>query len=67
MLSEIIPLISGAYFLANLVGITASPGESMAGMTSPAPLGPGTETTPFAYPVGSTTFGAFGFAIFTAE
>ena len=29
-----------------LAGITASPGESIAGTTSPAPLGPGTETTP---------------------
>ena len=49
MLSAIIPLIRPPYFLAILVGITASPGESIAGVTSPAPLGPGTLTTPFAY------------------
>ena len=31
------------------VGITASPGESIAGITSPAPLGPGTLKIPSAY------------------
>ena len=39
---EIIPL----YFLDCLAGITASPGESIAGTTSPAPLGPGTDMIP---------------------
>ena len=51
MLSAIIPLISGAYFLAIGAGITASFGESIAGTLSPVPL-PGTLTTPFAYPLG---------------
>ena len=39
---EIIPL----YFLDCLAGITASPGESIAGTTSPAPFGPGTDIIP---------------------
>ena len=46
MPSEIIELISGAYFLDIFAGITASPGDSIAGTISPAPLGPGTDTTP---------------------
>ena len=49
ILSEIIPLISPPYFSTILAGITASPGESIAGTTSPAPFGPGTLTIPFAY------------------
>jgi len=47
-----IALINGPYFSAIAAGITASPGASIAGTTSPAPLGPGTLTTPLAYPVG---------------
>ena len=39
---EIIPL----YFFDCFAGITASPGESIAGTTSPAPLGPGTDIIP---------------------
>ena len=48
ILFAIIALINGAYFFAMSVGITASPGDSIAGTTSPAPFGPGTETTPLA-------------------
>ena len=36
-----------------MAGITASPGDSIAGTTSPAPFGPGTERTPDAYPCGA--------------
>ena len=43
---EIIPL----YFLDCFAGITASPGESIAGIMSPAPFGPGTENVPLLYP-----------------
>ena len=45
---EIMAPINEEYLLAMSVGITASPGESIAGTTSPAPFGPGTETTPLA-------------------
>ena len=67
ILSEIIELISGAYLLAILAGITASPGDSIAGTTSPLPFGPGTDTTPLLYPIGSTVFGFLGTAILTPE
>ena len=40
------------YFCALSAGITASPGASIAGTTSPAPFGPGTERTPDLYPCG---------------
>ena len=50
MLSLIIPEISGEYFAVIFAGITASPGASIAGIISPAPFGPGTDTTPLAYP-----------------
>ena len=47
--SFIIPRIKPEYFADCLAGITASPGDSIAGTMSPAPLGPGTDTTPLAY------------------
>ena len=46
---EIIPLINPEYLVAIFAGITASPGDSIAGTTSPAPFGPGTLNTPLAY------------------
>ena len=49
-LSEIKEDTMPLYFCACFAGMTASPGESMAGTTSPAPLGPGTERIPLAYP-----------------
>ena len=48
MFPATIPLINGPYFSTNSAGITASPGDSIAGTISPAPLGPGTLTIPFA-------------------
>ena len=54
ILSLIIPEISGEYFAVIFAGITASPGESIAGIMSPAPFGPGTDTTPVLYFLGFT-------------
>jgi hypothetical protein len=51
------PRITGAYFLADLAGITASPGDSNAGTMSPAPAGPGTIETPLAYFLVGVAFG----------
>ena len=48
MFPATIPLINGPYFSTNFAGITASPGDSIAGTMSPAPFGPGTETIPLA-------------------
>ena len=53
ILSEIIDETSPLYFAACFAGITASPGESIAGTTSPAPFGPGTDKTPDAYFLGT--------------
>ena len=44
-----ISLIKPEYFLDCSAGITASPGESIAGTMSPAPFGPGTDRTPELY------------------
>ena len=54
MLSVIIAAISGPYLSVIAVGRTASPGESIAGTTSPAPFGPGTLNTPSAYFLGGS-------------
>ena len=54
MLSAIIELINPPYFFVMAVEITDSPGDNIAGTTSPAPFGPGTETIPFEKP--GTTF-----------
>ena len=48
ILSSRSALIKPEYFPACLAGITASPGESIAGIISPAPLGPGSERMPSA-------------------
>ena len=48
-LSWNIAVIKPLYLSVVSVGITASPGESIAGTTSPAPFGPGTLITPSTY------------------
>ena len=53
-LSCIIEEINPEYFFAWSAGITASPGDSIAGTTSPAPFGPGTLMVPEAYILGAT-------------
>ena len=53
MFPEISASINPRYFCAFSAGIIASPGDSIAGTTSPAPFGPGTETTPDAYFLGA--------------
>ena len=51
ILSEMIAEINDLYFCASSAGITASPGDSIAGTISPLPFGPGTLRIPEAYPV----------------
>ena len=53
MSSEIMEETSPLYLDACFAGMTASPGESIAGTTSPAPFGPGTDKTPDAYFLGA--------------
>ena len=48
-LSWNIAVIKPLYLSVVSVGITASPGESIAGTTSPAPFGPGTDIIPSLY------------------
>ena len=45
----IIDAIKPRYLLAIFAGITASPGDNIAGTMSPLPFGPGTDNTPLLY------------------
>ena len=47
-------------------GIIDSPGETIAGIISPAPFGPGTIKTPLLYPFGFLPLANFALGLLTA-